>query len=362
MPERDSPPKVALVIPTRTLVKVLAFVIGAWLIVGVGQRITSALVLLAVAALLAVALDPLVRRLERLGLSRMLASVGLCMLLVALMAGMIAIFAAPLASQSTRLASRAPHARADLLRHQWVADLDARTHVLDRGAKLIEGLPERAARDWSAILQTIAQGVVGALTLMFLTAFLLIEGPQLSRGARELWPQLAERRWWALVTEAHATVGGYVTGTMLVALIDGLVVLVLLLATGTPYVLPLALWATIWAILPIVGGVVGTAPAVLVAFTGGLVPGIVVLIGATLYHSVVRAILHPAIVGRAIEMSAFFVFLAIVLGDDVLGLVGILLAVPLAAIIQIVVADAVKARELRMQQQTLAPPGELADP
>jgi predicted PurR-regulated permease PerM len=359
----ESPPKVALVVPTRTLLKVIIFVLGAWVVVDVGQRIASALLLMAVAALLAIALDRPVRYLERRGLGRLLASISVCTLLIVILAGMITAFAAPLASQSARLASRAPHARQDLLRHHWIAKLDHKTHALDKAATFAQGLPARAAGDWGQILQTFAQGLVGALTLIFLTAFLLIEGPQLVRGSRILWPQLAERRWWSLLNEAYTTIGSYVTGTMLVALIDGIIVLILLVATGTPYVLPLALWALVWAVLPIIGGFIGSVPAVLVAFTGGVVPGIIVLVGATVYHVIVRAILHPAIVGRAIEMSAFFVFLAIVLGDDVLGLVGILLAVPLAAIIQLAIADALKERDTRAnQEQQMLHMAELAAP
>jgi predicted PurR-regulated permease PerM len=350
------PQPVTLHIPTRTILKVLALTIGAWALLGVAKLIGSALLLLTIALFLAVALDPLVRRLQRLRMNRLWAVVALMTMLVLILAGIGALFAAPLASQSSKLASEAPHMKEDLLRHDTIRRANERTHALDRLSDEVQKLPEQAAGDAAKVLAVLAHGVIGAFTLVFLTAFLLIEGPQLTRGAQVLWPQLRERRWWSLLQSSYSTIGDYVGGTMLVALIDGIVIALLAFVLHVPFALPLAVWATLWGLLPIIGSVIGTAPAIVLALTVSPLAAIIVLVVSVLYHSVARAILHPAIVGRAIEMSAFFVFLAILMGESVLGMVGILLAVPAAAIIQLIVTDIIERRdsEAASEQPTTA--------
>jgi predicted PurR-regulated permease PerM len=339
------PHQTVVSISTRTVIKVIALVLLAWLLVSIGKMVASALLLLAIGVFLAVALDPVVRFIQRSGLPRLWAVVTLMALLLCALGGLTALFAAPLASQSSNLAKEAPHFKEHLLRHKMIDDLNERTKAVDKAAAAIEKLPEAAADDATEVVSVIAHGVIGTLTLIFLTAFLLIEGPHLAAGATVLWPQLRERRWWTLLQQTYGTIGDYVGGTLLVALIDGVVIAILALVLGIPFALPLAVWATIWGVLPIVGSVIGTVPAIIVALTVSPVAALIVLIVSILYHSVARAILHPAIVGRAIEMSAFFVFLAILLGESMLGLVGILLAVPCAGIIQLVIADMVQQRQ-----------------
>lgn len=339
------PEKIALYIPARTIVKVVAVVLAAWLLVDISRLVASALLLLMVAAFLAVALDPAVRFIQRRGLPRLWSVVVLGFVVLVILAGMVTLFSAPLVSQSSKLADRAPHFQDDLLKHESLRKINDSTHVIDKGAKGIEKLPDIIAEDAADIAEVALHGVIGALTLVFLTAFLLIEGPQLAHGAVVLWPQLRERRWWTLLEDSYSAIGKYVGGTLIVSLVDAVVIAALLLVMGVPFLLPLALWAFVWGFVPIIGGVVGTAPAVLVAFTVSPVAGIVVTVGSLLYHIIGRAILHPAIVGHAIEMSAFFVFLAILFGESVLGIVGILLAVPIAAIVQLVIADIVARRE-----------------
>ncbi len=349
--------KVVLVIPSKTILKVIIFILVTWILVSAGKLIASALLLLTVAIFLAVALNPVVQFLQRRGLSRLLAVVVLALSGILIAGGIGAAVFPPLINQSGKLAADTPRLRQELSHNKKLAAFDHKYHLLNKAIASVGDLPTVIRHDATAIITVLLSSIIGALTLLFLTAFLLYEGEDIIKGAVIIWPGLVERRSWGLIQEAYHTVGGYVSGTLLVAVIDGIVILIVLSIFQVPFVLPLALWATLWGIVPIIGGAVGTLPAILVAFTVSPLAGIIVLVVSGVYHIIIRAILHPAIVGRAIEMSPFFVFIAILFGDKLLGLVGIILAIPFASIMQLIVADLLNEhREISTTEEVDLPP------
>ncbi|MCW2924387.1 MAG: hypothetical protein JWM98_1791 [Thermoleophilia bacterium] len=336
---------VRLEIPDRTIIKVLAYVILAALVVSAAHLIASVLILLVVATFLAIALDPAVRLFQRtLRLPRMAAIALILILGAAAMVGFVSALVPPLVDQSTAMAREAPQLGHDLRTHHWIARLDNRYDLIDQASNSAERLPRLLVDQAGSVLAVALSGIAGFFTLVLLTAFLLIEGGAITQGLVNVWPQLAKRRWWSLVQESYASIGGYVAGTLLVALIDGIAVLILLEVIGAPFALPIALWASVWGLLPVVGGVIGSIPAIAAAFSVGPVQGFVALALSLAYHLVARAIMHPAIVGRAIALSPFFVFISILLGDKLLGIIGIVLAIPLAGIAQIVISDRLRRR------------------
>jgi predicted PurR-regulated permease PerM len=348
---------VRVVVPDRTFVKFIAYVLAALLLVSVARLVLGALVLLVVAMVLAIALDPAVRLLERrLRMSRMTAIGVLFLAGAVLLVGFVLAFVPPLADQTSKLVNEAPRLNHDLRAHHWIRQLDDRYDVVNQATNALQRLPKHVVADAGSVLTLALSSIAGLITLVLLTAFLLIEGGDITRSIVTIWPQVAKRRWWTLVQDSYSSIGGYVSGTLLVALIDGVTVLVLLEVVRAPFALPIALWATIWGILPVVGGFVGSAPAVIAAFSVGTVPGIIVLAVSLGYHLVIRAILHPAIVGRAIALSPFFVFISIVMGEKLLGIIGIVLAIPLAGIAQIVIADLLRERDVIPDSDVELPP------
>lgn len=291
---------------------------------------------LAIAALLAIAADPAVRFFQRRGLKRGPAVGAFTVCLIAVIVLMAAAFVPPLIDQGQVLADEAP-GYVDQLREQpVVGDLEERYGLIDRARDAAQKLPERIGGGLASAAGALFAGIAGALTVLFLMIFLLLGGRDLMNGIVRIFPQLSERRWWSLVQDSYRSISGYVAGTLLVALIAGLTILAASLALGLPGYLPLALWMALFDIVPLVGALIGAAPAVVVAFAaGGMVDGIVMLVIVIVYQQLENIVIQPAILGKVVALAPILVFIAILAGSQLLGIVGALLAIPVAGVIQI---------------------------
>ncbi|MCW2948997.1 MAG: family transporter [Thermoleophilia bacterium] len=316
----------------KVLLIITAFVAaGALLIV-----LAPLLLTILIAAFLAVAADPAVRFFQRRGLSRSLSVAAFTTCLVIVLAGMSALFVPPLINQGSQLASDTPGYVKDLRGSKMVRTLDRKYDVIDRASTALDSLPKKVGSQLGSVLATVFAGIFGAVTVLFLMVLLLLGGGTVTSGVVQVFPAIASRRWWRLIIDSYRSVTGYVTGTVLIALIAGTVVLVPSLIMGLPSPLPLALWMALLDIVPLVGALIGSLPAVLVAFLAGSVTdGIIMLIVLFLYQQVENVWLQPAILGKVVSLSPVVVFIGILAGSQLLGITGALLAIPLAGIAQI---------------------------
>lgn len=325
-------------IHSADVVKVLtitgAFIGGCYLLLVLAPFLLTVLV----AAFLAVAADPAVRFFQRRGLSRSLAVGAFTACLVIVLLALAALFLGPLVSQADQLAEDAPGYAKSVQDHTLVQDLDERFGVIDKATAEAEKLPERVGSQVASVAAAVFAGVFGTITLLFLMVLFLLGGRDVTAAVLQVFPALAERRWWTLIQDSYRSVSGYVAGTAVIAAIAGAVVLVACLALGLPSPLPLAAWMLLLDVVPLVGAMIGAAPAVLVAFAaGGVVEGVIMLVVLVVYQQVENIVLQPAILGKVVALSPLVVFLAILAGSQLLGIVGALLAIPLAGVAQIFV-------------------------
>lgn len=336
--ERVVQNQVTLDIPSRVVVKVLFIVLAFWIGVNIFGQLRSLVVQLAIAAFIAVAADPIVRRLQRAGLSRGRAVIVVALGGLAAIALLIAIFVPPLVEQAHRLTDAAPSIIRDVRSSSTYHDLDARFGLVEKATDELEHLPKIVAGEIGTIFGVVAAGLFGTITIFFLVMFLLTGGGPLVAGTVRLFPKLTERRWWTIVHGAYTGIGAYVGGALIIALIGGSVVVASAFALGLPYALPLGLWMMLLEVIPMVGATIGAIPVVIVAFvSGGVAQGIVMILIIVVYQQIENIVIQPRVQGKTSQMAPVVVFVSVLAGAQLLGILGALFAVPVAGVIQIFV-------------------------
>jgi predicted PurR-regulated permease PerM len=334
----DSQQRVVLDVPARVVFKVMLVAGLFWLGIMALGELTGLIIQFAIAAFLAVAADPVVRRMERRGIARGRAVLVVMLAAIAALALVIAVFVPPLVSQGNKLVDNAPSIVTDVTHSGWYHELDRKFGVVDTASKQAAKLPGKVSSQLGTVVAVVVAGVFGTITIMFLTVFLLLGGGQVVEGTVRVFPKLAERRWWSIVQGAYSGIAAYVGGAIVIALIGGSVMTITAFALGLPYALPLGLWMMLLEIIPMIGASIGAIPAIIVAFvSGGAVQGIVMIAIVVAYQQVENIVIQPRVQGKAAALSPLVVFVSVLVGSQLLGVLGALFAVPVAGVLQIFV-------------------------
>jgi predicted PurR-regulated permease PerM len=321
--------------------------VGLLLAYGAAQALLSVrnlLVLILVAMFLAVSLDPAVRWLTARGLPRGLA-VGLILLvLVAILAAFLVSVIPHLVSQFTTLVHTLPSYLAQLAeRSRRYQDLNARYHLSQRLEGVVGQLPGRLASGALGLTSRILGGLIAVLTVLVFTIYFLLDLPRLRRGVVRLFTVDRRARYAAMVDK----VGTYMIGRLASACWAGVVAGIALAVLRVPYALPLAILIGLLNVIPLLGHPVGSVIAVLVALlTVPLWPTTIVLIAVLLaYQQIENYLIGPRILGHSVEISSAAVLLATLLGAAVLGVVGALMAIPIAAAVKVLLVQQIDQHE-----------------
>ena len=323
----------------------LAGVVLLWVL----YQVREVLLILYVAGLLAIGISPLVRWLERRRFStsrrrrlpRWVAILWLYIGLTVVVAGAFSIILPPLVVQATELWKNLPdlvHRAQEVLRG-W---------GLTRGewswAEIVKSLPNPgiAVSGILSALQSLV-GIVGAIVTVFvLPYYLLLEGDTLQKTFLKLF-DAEERPQVARITGAVTVkLGAWLGGQLLLALVIGSTAALGLWLLGVPYFLVLALLAGVGEMIPVVGPIIAAVPAVLVGFSTSIQTGVFVAVYFSIQQFIENHFLVPRIMQRQVGLSAVAVIVALLLGTQLLGLVGALLAVPSAAIVQVLFQEFVE--------------------
>jgi predicted PurR-regulated permease PerM len=318
------------------LAKLVLLAVSVVLVVRVLDLLGDVLVTVVVATFLTIALDAVVHRLQRFGMSRGRAIVTVIGSIV-LGAAVVAVGVTHLlVTQGARLVEQAPELVDDLLHTElgaWLVDSDVlSSDDLSAAAGALAELPGTVA----GIASAVVGGAFGLVTLLFAVTFLLVGGGSAVRLLVRLFPGLAHGNGWRLVAATYVNVGQYVVGATLQATCAGLVLTVVLLVLGVPYALALGAFMFLMDFVPLVGATIGAVPAVAVALFGeGTGTGIVVLAFIVLYQQVENALIQPRIQGRVVQLPGVAVFFSVLVGGAMFGIVGALFAVPVASVLAI---------------------------
>lgn len=328
---------------TGAILRIVTVVVGAVLLLYGAYRVRYILVLMLVALFLAVGLDPLVHGMQRIRLTRPQAVLIVFLGATLFIVGFLASVTPPLVRQTQTLAQVIPEYADDLAnRSERFNELDARYNITNRLRTWVDDAPDvvgRSAETALGVARGIGRLVFSVVTVTILTIYFLLDLPMLIDGAKRLLPLSRRRRFEEVTDVFFGRISGYLIGQLTVSAIAGASSFVVLTALRVPFSIPLAMWVAFSALIPMVGATLGAIPAVLVAFFTSIPLGIITLVFFLIYQQVENYVVHPRVMRRAVEISPAAVILAALIGASLLGFVGALLAIPLAASIKVIVRE-----------------------
>jgi predicted PurR-regulated permease PerM len=303
------------------------------------------------AAFLAVALNPLVNRLEpRIG-RRPAATV----VVVGFVVGFLAILAAlvaPFVTQVDQLSTGLPQAITDARENSTIKRLDNKYHIAVYAKQHLDKLPDVVF----GAAGTVLGGAVAISTVFFLTLFLLYELPSISSVALSQIPPKRRPRVVAAAQHMNRNIGGYVAGNLVISLICGAVTTVSLYLLGVPYSLALGVFMAVFDLIPLVGATLGSVVVIASGFIFVDVrAGVILFVIVMVYQQVENHILQPLVYGRTVQIPSLTVLIAVLCGGAALGLVGALLAIPIAGTIQAVGSELLEERAARLNAMKAGP-------
>jgi predicted PurR-regulated permease PerM len=309
----------------------------AWTVIAAGQI----LVLLALALFIAVGLDPAVARLHRHGLPRWLAVVIVLIGALGIFAGFVALAIPVLVTQASALAHQLPHYLHILKNHNTtLGKLNTRFHIVASLQRLVNGGASSAlAGGVLGVGKAILDAVASAVIVLIVAIYLLADLPRVKRGIYQLAPRTRRARMVLLTDEVVNRVGGYVLGNLATSLIAGLGTWAWALIFGIPYALLLGLLVAILDLIPVVGSTIGGIIVALVALTISPAVAIATAVFYFVYRFIEDYVLTPRIMSRTVDVPGLVTVVATVVGGALLGIIGALIAIPVAAAIKLVLEE-----------------------
>ncbi|MFF1612274.1 AI-2E family transporter [Amycolatopsis sp. NPDC058278] len=288
------------------------------------------LVLLGLALFLAIGLEPAVAWLTRHRFPRWLAVTTVFVVGLLAIGGFLTAAIPVLVEQATQFVGKAPEYLRDAQNHNTVlGTLNERFHLQQQLESLVSG-----PGIGSGLLgagQAVFSALTNVLLLIVLTVYFLVDLPRIRAGGYRLIPHSRRPRAILIGDAIFTKVGGYVLGNLAISVIAGVLTLIWLLIFGVPYAALLAIAVAILDLIPVVGSVVGGVLVSLVALTVSL-PVCLGTVGFFIgYRLVEDYLLVPRIIGGAVKVPALVTVVAVILGGALLGVVGALVAIPVAA-------------------------------
>jgi predicted PurR-regulated permease PerM len=315
-----------------------AVVAGFALALYIAYLSRSVVLYLLISTFLAISIDPLVERLEKSGMKKVFASVITIFVLIAILLGIIALIALPLLTQGTNLAEHLPELTqkiasdsswgATLAKYNLTGGLENLStdlkSVLVGGASLL------------SVASNVAKAVTGIAVVLVLTFLFLIEGENLWEGLLGFLKPTDASTARRLGKQIRRAISGFISGNLLISLIAGLVALVTLVVARVPYAFALAALVALFDLIPLIGTAIATIAVGFVALSNGTTTALTVVLVLLMYQFIEGHIIQPLVYSRSINLSPLFIVIASILGAEIAGITGVLLAIPVGAVVQIV--------------------------
>jgi predicted PurR-regulated permease PerM len=295
---------------------------------------------------LALALNPAVDWLQAHGLPKRGLATGVVFLLaLAVVVGIAAAFIPTLVDQVNSFANKVPDYVTQLTHGKGrFGFLETRYHIVEKVKNALHnGGVGRVALGAGAALtvtKSVITAVVATLTIIFMTFFMLLEGPLWMDRIFGLVPSEQQPRWRRVGHDVYRTVGGYVTGNLLISLIAGVASGIVLWLAGVPFAVALGLLVALLDLIPLAGATIAAVVCVLVAIAAsGTTAAIVVGVFFVVYQQLENHVIQPLVYGRTVQLSPLAVLVSVLVGAQIAGVLGALAAIPVAGTIQVLLVD-----------------------
>lgn len=331
-------------IPVKTIVATIGLVIATYLSWRLLIQLQNILELIFIAVFFALILNPAVDLLEnRMHLRRGLAASVVFIAGLVLFGLLVYVFVDPLVSQTQELVNRAP---------QYVRDAQEGRgtigHLVDR-YNISEYVQENQDRLRDAlssstgsivsIASTVASTIATLLTVLVLAFMMLLYGRDMVKIPLIFFDPQTQNRIQHVANDAAKAVTGYVLGNLLISLIAGVVTFATLSALGVPFAVVLAVFVAFTDLIPLIGATLGAIPVIVVSFLHGPTAGVVSIIVYVIYQQVENHLIQPAVMSRTVNLNPLVILVSALIGVEIAGILGALLAIPVAGVIQVIGRD-----------------------
>jgi predicted PurR-regulated permease PerM len=335
---------------TSQVVLATLFVVCVFLTFWLLYSLRLVLFLFFVAIVIGTAIRPAVEWLHRRGVSRSSGIILIYILIAALLTGFLALTFPLIADQATEISRNLP---------QYSADL--RGALINSGNRLLQNIGWRipsipslltpTSPDTEEVIDQVTQtflytnlvlkGILSTLAIFLLAYYWTQEGNLVLRAVLRVFPSQRRKEIREFMQSAETKIGGYVRGQGILSIIIGLLAFIAYAFIGLPYTLVLAIFAGVMEMVPIFGPALGAIPAFLVALSIDPGKAIWVVVATVVMQTLENAVLVPRIMKNAMGVNPIMVLLSLIAFSSVFGVAGALLALPLAAIIQLAVSRAI---------------------
>jgi predicted PurR-regulated permease PerM len=346
----SAPAERVVYIRPRTILVVLGILLATLAILALVYLAWHIITWVLIAVFLALALDPAVGFFERRGLRRGYATAIVFFLAIGAIAGLGFLLLPPLVSQVRDFVDAVPDIVDDLTAGRGpFGFLQTKYHIVDRVRDAVETQGAAGVLGITGAGLAVARGVVtavaGAIAIAVLTFFMLLEGRGLVERFYAFLPERARPRWQRIGTDIYRTVGGYVTGNVLISLIAGTASAVVLFILGSSYAIALAVVVAVLDLIPLAGATLAAVLVSTVVFVElGWVRGVIIVVFFVVYQQLENHVLQPIIYGRTVQLSPLVVLVAVLVGAELAGILGALAAIPVAGIVQAIGRELVRYR------------------
>jgi predicted PurR-regulated permease PerM len=334
--------------PYATLLRAVFIILSAILVFAVGVllvwELRRIIALVVIAGFFAVVLNPLVDLLTtRLHIRRGIATAIVFVLGVAAFAALAYIFIAPMVRAGQHFADDLPsfvdrakrgEGRVGALVQRYNID----QYVTENAPKLQKAL-SNAGGPAVRTARTVATGLAALLTILVLSFLMLLEAPGIIAAFLAVLSAEHRQQVRRIGQDAARAVTGYMAGNLLISAVAGTVTYVALRVAGVPFANVLGLWVGFADLLPLVGATLGAVPTVLIAFLHSTSSGVAMLMVYIVYQQIENHVLQPVVMSKTVQLNPLLVLLSVLVGVELANLVGALLAIPAAGVLQVVVRD-----------------------
>jgi predicted PurR-regulated permease PerM len=312
--------------------------------------------LLVVSAFFAIVLTPpvdLVRR--KLHVSRGLSTAIVFIVGLALLGAMLYAFIRPLVDQGREFADNFPTYVSDAREGRGpVGELVTRYNLDQRirdAQKEIGNSARNAGGGAIKVAGRVLGGVASLLTILVLTLMMVLYGPDMLTGGLAILDPTRQKRVKAVASDCARAITGYVMGNLLISVIAGSLTFIALLLFGVPFAGVLSLWVGFADLIPLVGATLGAIPTIGVAFLHSTTAGFGMLIFYIIYQQFENHVLQVVIMSRTVQINQLFVLVSVLIGVELLGFLGALLAIPAAGVLQVIVRDSWDHRAGKLKEE-----------
>jgi predicted PurR-regulated permease PerM len=324
--------------------------IGALLALTTLRALASAsavFILIIISIFLAAGLNPAVLFFQNRGLKRGAAVGAVMACVLTFVAAFIAIAVPPLLDQGNQLIDNAPQLIKDLNNNAFINDLNIKYGVIDSLQTRVDSIikdGQFAITAFGGVIgvgKAVVSGLVSTITILTLTLYFLASLPQVVEIGLKFVPASRRNRVSKLVNAIISRVGSFVGGQAIIAALAAIFILIMGLIIGMPYAGPLAVIVLVCGFIPLIGHFIGMTIVTLVSLTASISIAAIALASYIIYVQIENYLITPRIMKRSLSIPGLVTIIAALLGTSLLGLIGGLLAVPIAAAILLILDEVV---------------------